>query len=62
MPKFIEAVDTRTGQKMRVPAQWPDLFDHIKPRGHHRPEKTRVTPAAEQKPQVPTLKHEPKES
>lgn len=60
--KFIEAVDTRTGQKMRVPAQWPSLFAHIKPRNHHRTENPEVTPAAAPTPQIPTLKHETKES
>lgn len=26
---FIYAYDTRTGEKLRVPEQWVDLFDHI---------------------------------
>lgn len=60
--KFIEAVDTRNGQKMRVPAQWPSIFSHIKPRNHHRPDKAVVARVADQKPQMPVLKNEPKES
>jgi hypothetical protein len=60
--KFIEAIDTRTGQKMRVPSQWPSLFPHIKARKHHRPDQPKTVQVTEPRPQIPTLKNEPKES
>lgn len=56
--KFIEAIDTRNGKKVRIPTQWVDLFPHFKTRKHHRP----AAQIAEPKPpQTPTIKHETKE-
>lgn len=60
--KFIEAIDTRTEKKVRIPAQWLDLFPHFKPRKHHRSDKPKAVQVTEPKPpQTPNLKNETKE-
>ena len=63
MPKFVEAIDTRSGKKVRVPSQWVDLFPHFKPRKHHRNDNPTTVQVSEPKPpQIPAIKHETKES
>lgn len=62
MSKFIEAIDTRSGKKVRVPSQWVELFpNHFKARKHHRPAAT-VQLSEPKPPQAPVIKHETKES
>lgn len=60
MSKFIEAIDTQNGKKVRIPTQWVDLFPHFKTRKHHRPTTT-VQVTEPKPPQTPTIKHETKE-
>lgn len=61
--KFIEAIDTRSGKKRRIPAQWVDLFPHFKARKHHRNDNpTTVRVSEPRPPQIPAIKHETKES